>query len=100
MSRYSRWKRYVPVAERRARARRQAAKLAERGVQLKPVEVQRTIRDGAWSYDQLVEHAEVANRTLDRILAEGRAVVPPGPDRDAVDRLCVDVLETAVRDGL
>lgn len=49
MSRYFRWKRYVPVAERRANARRVAAQLARQGKQLQPVEVQgRTIARSFW----------------------------------------------------
>lgn len=49
------------------------------------------IRGGAWSYERLVAEAE---KEQDAIRAIGeRAVVPPEPDVEAVDRLCVALVE-------
>lgn len=66
MSRYSQWKRYVPVAERRAKARRHATKLAKQGVQLQPVEVDgrtiaRTFWGKAWC-SNLEAYSDYSNR--------------------------------------
>lgn len=52
----------------------------------------KAIRHGAWSYEQLVEWADAENESMNRILAEGRAVVPSAPDRAAIDALCVQIV--------
>jgi predicted nucleotidyltransferase len=53
------------------------------------------IRGGAWSYDRLLAEAE---REQEAIRAVGpRAAVPPEPDLDAVDRLCVSIVERFLR---
>lgn len=57
----------------------------------------KAIRSGAWSYDQLIEWADAENASMDRILVEGRAVVPAGPDRAAIDRLCVQLVSEGLR---
>ena len=45
----------------------------------------RAVRDGAWSYDVLVDWADTQTRHLRGIVDHGEAVVPPAPDRDAID---------------
>lgn len=58
------------------------------------------IRGGAWSYDELVTWADTQNRALTEIVAAGGSVLPDQPDREAVDRLCVEVVEAALGGGL
>lgn len=55
----------------------------------------RAIRSGAWTYDALVEWAETQEKELDRVYAERRYVVPASPDREAIDALCIELLEAA-----
>jgi predicted nucleotidyltransferase len=59
----------------------------------------RAIRDGAWDYERLVGWAEAEDRALQAILDGGKAKVPLAPDRDAIDRLCVDLVEAALSAG-
>ena len=60
------WPRYVPVAERRARARRDMDKLKQRGRHLQPVEIEgRTIARSFWGKgwcDHLESFSDFANR--------------------------------------
>ncbi len=56
----------------------------------------RTIRDGAWSYDQLVETAEGEERELQRIYQERTYVVPAKPDRASIEQLCLTLVETGL----
>jgi uncharacterized protein len=53
----------------------------------------RAIRQGAWSYDELVAWAEGEDQALDALYREGAYVVPDQPDREAIDRLCVEIVE-------
>jgi hypothetical protein len=55
----------------------------------------RSIRAGAWSYPKLLAEAEKEQDAI-RAIA-GRAAVPPEPDVDAVDRLCISVVEAFLR---
>lgn len=57
------------------------------------------IRRGEWSYDRLVGWAKEADAELGDIYTSRRYVVPDTPDRDAVDALCVELVETALRGG-
>jgi hypothetical protein len=59
----------------------------------------RAIRDGAWTYDQLVEWAEREDTALQEIYTQRRYVVPRAPDRERIDRLCVELVETALQEG-
>ena len=60
------WAPYVPVAEQRARARREMAKLKKKGKQVQPVEIEgRTIARSFWGKgwcDHLESFADFANR--------------------------------------
>lgn len=55
------------------------------------------IRRGDWSYDRLVGWAKDADAELGEIYAARRYVVPDTPDREAVDALCVELVEAALR---
>jgi predicted nucleotidyltransferase len=56
----------------------------------------RAIRDGAWPYERLIEWAESEELEIERICQMGEVVVPPAPDREAIDRLCVELVEEAM----
>lgn len=55
------------------------------------------IRAGAWSYDQLVGWAENEDAALGELYRTRRYVVPKEPDRNAIDVLCVELVEEALR---
>lgn len=54
------------------------------------------IRRGAWSYDELVEWAERQDKELQEIYKTS-TVLPKKPNRNALDQLCQEVLEEALR---
>lgn len=54
------------------------------------------IRNGAWSYDQVVEWAEREDAELETIYRSGTYAVPKQPDRGAIDRLCIELVEAAL----
>jgi predicted nucleotidyltransferase len=51
----------------------------------------RAIRDGAWSYEALVDYAERMDRALEPLVE--RSPLPHSPDRAALDRLCIELVE-------
>ncbi|MED5373314.1 MAG: nucleotidyltransferase domain-containing protein [Myxococcota bacterium] len=53
------------------------------------------IRGGAWSYERLLEWADQARQELNGI----EAVVPPKPDRQKVEDLCVGLTRAALDSG-
>jgi hypothetical protein len=57
------------------------------------------IRGGAWTYDQLVAWSTEQARALRR-LKPGDLAVPPRPDIEAIDALCVSLVEEALASGL
>ena len=73
----ARWARYVPVAERRARARREIYKLKKKGKYIQPVDIEgRTIARSFWGKgwcDHLESFSDFANR-----LPRGRRYVRNG----------------------
>jgi uncharacterized protein len=54
------------------------------------------IRNGAWSYDRVIEFAEKSEADLDKSYAECN-VLPREPDREFLDRLCVQIVEQVIR---
>lgn len=56
-----------------------------------------SIRHGAWDYDQLVEEAERIDTELDALYRSGQCALPRAPDREALDRLVVSLVESALR---
>lgn len=52
------------------------------------------IRNGAWSYDELVGWAEDEDRALDALYVS--STLPKVPDRGALDRLCVELVEESM----
>jgi len=77
------WPRYVPVAERRAKAERRLEKLRKKGEKLDPVTIDgRTIARTFWGkawYDHLESHSDFWNR-----LPRGRSYVRNGSVCDLV----------------
>lgn len=51
------------------------------------------IRRGEWPYDRLVGWAREADAELAEIYAARRYVIPEAPDREAVEALCVELVE-------
>jgi predicted nucleotidyltransferase len=54
------------------------------------------IRQGAWSYDQLVGWAEQQDQELEQIYRDRKYVVPKAPERERIDTLCVELVEEAL----
>ena len=74
------WRRYVPVAERRARARREMNKLRKKGKDVQPIEIEgRTIARSFWG-KRWCEHLESFSDYANR-LPRGRTYVRNGSVR-------------------
>lgn len=56
------------------------------------------IRNGAWTCDQLIEWAEEKERVLDELYET--STLCKQPDRDALDRLCVELVEDSLRGSI
>jgi hypothetical protein len=54
------------------------------------------IRRGDWPYDRLVQWAKDEDLALGRLYDQKAYVVPHTPDRDAIDALCVSLVEAAL----
>jgi uncharacterized protein len=52
------------------------------------------IRNGSWSYDQIVEWAERQDKELDEIAAHSK--LPKAPDRAKLDEICVSIVEQMI----
>lgn len=50
------------------------------------------IRNGAWTYDQLMDYAMSVDRLLDKLCRETIAI-PDEPDFDFLDNLCIEAIE-------
>lgn len=55
------------------------------------------IRRGEWPYERLVAWARAREAELDGL--QERAVVPQSPDREAIDRLCIELVEAGLERG-
>lgn len=55
------------------------------------------IRGGAWTYEQVVEWAEKEDAELEAVYKGKDYVIPKEPDRNAIDDLCVELVEEALR---
>ena len=54
------------------------------------------IKNGAWSYDQIVEFAKKQDQELTE-LYKTCTILPHSPDRVKIDALCVEIIEAALR---
>jgi len=50
------------------------------------------IRNGAWTYEQLIEFADKEDQALNELYASS-TVLPKLPDRDKLDALCIEIIE-------
>jgi hypothetical protein len=50
------------------------------------------IRNGAWTYDQLIEYAKTEEKSLDELYLPTQ-VLPKTPNQIKLDELCVDLVE-------
>ncbi len=55
-----------------------------------------TIRNGAWSYDQLVEFAETEDKLLQEVYNTSN-VLPKLPDFEYLDNLCISLVEKSLQ---
>ncbi len=53
------------------------------------------IRNGAWSYDELIAWARKMDD--DMVALEASSTLPKQPDRDAINALCVEIIEEELR---
>jgi len=53
------------------------------------------IRNGAWSYDRLVEWAEAEDVELEQLYKTSKAL-PQTPDRKYLDKLCISLVEKSL----
>lgn len=53
----------------------------------------RGIRQGAWTYDQLIEWVEKKDQEINEIYSSRKYVVPKAPAQAAIDRLCIQLVE-------
>jgi uncharacterized protein len=57
----------------------------------------RAIRNGAWSYDKLMEYADAEDQALSALYDAKRYVVPHTPNRARINALCVELMSSALR---
>ena len=54
-----------------------------------------TIRNGAWSYEQLIEFAEREDKELAELYLS-TTVLPKTPDKEKLDKLCIELVEKSL----
>lgn len=52
------------------------------------------IRNGAWSYEQILKHAEELDKKAEELYAT--TTLPHSPDRNELDRLCIELVEKSL----
>lgn len=53
------------------------------------------IRNGAWSYEQLIEFAEREDKALSELYLS-TTVLPKSPDKEKLDKLCIELVEKSL----
>jgi uncharacterized protein len=53
------------------------------------------IRNGAWTYEQLIEFAESEDKALQELYLKSN-VLPKVPDKEKLDRLCIELVELSL----
>ena len=51
------------------------------------------IRNGAWSYDELIDWAESIDKEIEELYVSGKSCLPRKADSKALDALCVELIE-------
>ncbi len=62
-------------------------------------ELLRSIRNGAWTYDQLMKFAEDKEKEIEDIYRNKKYVVPDQPDREALDSLYISLNTQFLKNG-
>ena len=55
------------------------------------------IRDGAWSYDELIEWADKQQEEIDQIYKDGTSPLPKVPKIEKLNKLCEEIVEEAMK---
>lgn len=55
------------------------------------------VRAGAWSYDQLMDEVHHQQQVIEALPSRGNASLPVKPDKEALDALCVSLVDEALR---
>jgi hypothetical protein len=58
-------------------------------------EILLAIRNGCWTYDRLMEEIGDIDARFDQLCQESS--LPKQPDRNAIDQLCIEIVETHLR---
>jgi predicted nucleotidyltransferase len=53
------------------------------------------IRNGAWTYDQLIDFADTEEKSLNELYLSSN-VLPKSPDKAALDKLCIQLVEKSL----
>jgi hypothetical protein len=56
-----------------------------------------SIRNGAWSYEKLIEWAEQQDKELGEFYESGKSPLPKKPDHVKLDALCRQMVEESMR---
>lgn len=51
------------------------------------------IRNGSWTFDDLMEWADNQQKKLDEFYESGKSPLPKKPDMKKIDQLCIDIIE-------
>ncbi|MEK6881993.1 MAG: nucleotidyltransferase domain-containing protein [Nanoarchaeota archaeon] len=54
-----------------------------------------SIRNGAWSYEQLLEFSETQNKLCEKLYFESN-ILPKEPNRKGIEKLCIEVIEEMI----
>ena len=57
------------------------------------------IRNGLWSYEQLIEWSQKEQEKLQHIYQSNQYVVPQKPNRNAIEELCCEIMEQSLLRG-
>lgn len=56
------------------------------------------IRNGAWTYDQILEFADKEDKSLNELYLTSK-VLPEAPDKEKIDALCIMMIEKSLQQG-
>jgi hypothetical protein len=57
------------------------------------------IKQGAWSYERLVEAVARHGAEADAAIRDGRSPLPPAPDEEVINRVCVELTNVRAEQG-
>lgn len=53
------------------------------------------IRNGAWTYDQLIDFANTQEKNLNELYLTSN-ILPKSPDKETLDKLCIELIEKSI----